>query len=333
MIIKFYCEYCKFGTNLITDMKRHIKMKKHIKLSNDHNDIDDYKVTLYRCDSCKNTYKSKSSLATHAKTHVVSEQKYSDQKPPTSNVDISDISDVLRHALDIGKEHAGVALKMIELCMKANGGNIEASIYKKENEYHKRVAENAGKLIDKSMNMLTYAMTNFSDAPRLEYLDKETARNILKYESKDGEIISRFKDENLAEKIATIDSFNRLPEHLGNNIVTHYRKKDQTTQSLWVADASRMKFIMKDDEWKNDNKGVKISKQIINPLLDEVINIMENYRTTKADKINEMSGFERDKYAEVVMHSLNIQTNVRKGKTNKDIIKYIIPYLLVNGKR
>jgi hypothetical protein len=249
-----------------------------------------------------------------------------------SNVNISD---VLCTALDMckNKEQSDVALKMLELCMKANHGNIEASIYKKENEYHKRVAENAGKLIDKSMNMLTYAMTNFSDAPRLECLDKETARNMLKYESKDGEIISRFKDENLAEKIATIDSFNRLPEHLGNNIVTHYRKKDQTKQSLWVADASRMKFIMKDDEWKNDNKGVKISKQIINPLLDEVINIMENYRTIKADKINEMSGFERDKYAEVVMHSLNIQTNVRKGKTNKDIIKYIIPYLLVNGKR
>jgi hypothetical protein len=100
-----------------------------------------------------------------------------------------------------------------------------------------------------------------------------------------------------------------------------------------VADASRMKFIMKDDEWKNDNKGVKISKQIINPLLDEVINIMENYRTTKADKINEMSEFERDIYNKVVMQSLNIQTNIRKGKTNKDIIKYIIPYLLVNGKR
>jgi hypothetical protein len=33
------------------------------------------------------------------------------------------------------------------------------------------------------------------------------------------------------------------------------------------------------------------------------------------------------------MQSLNIQTNIRKGKTNKDIIKYIIPYLLVNGKR
>jgi hypothetical protein len=81
MIIKFYCNYCRFGTGLIADMKRHIKMKKHIKLSDGHDDIDDYKTTMYKCDSCKNIYKNKSSLVTHTKTHTISEQKYVDQNP------------------------------------------------------------------------------------------------------------------------------------------------------------------------------------------------------------------------------------------------------------
>jgi hypothetical protein len=164
-------------------------------------------------------------------------------------------------------------------------------------------------------------------------LDKASARELLKYESKDGQITRTINNGELPERIAKLNELSLLPKHIGNNIITHYKKDDPMQQSLWVSDASRAKFIVKDDEWKKDDKGIKINKNIILPILDEVITVMNEYRKNHHNKIGQMTPEEEGKYVDIMTQSYNIQSNVKKGKISKDIIKHIIPYFSLNRKK
>jgi hypothetical protein len=117
-------------------------------------------------------------------------------------------------------------------------------IYENENKFHKKVVENAGQIVNKTMNMLTYATQNFKETPKLETLDSTTARKMLKHEVNGGKNI-KVNDDQVAEYIAKISEAKILPKHLGNTLVSHYKKDDPNRQSIWTTDVNRIKFIAK----------------------------------------------------------------------------------------
>ena len=48
--LKYTCELCNFGTNLKTDFNRHLKTKKHIKITNSQPEV-------YKCQYCDKEFK------------------------------------------------------------------------------------------------------------------------------------------------------------------------------------------------------------------------------------------------------------------------------------
>ena len=56
--LKYTCELCKFGTNLKMDFNRHLKTKKHIKITNSQPEV-------YKCQFCDKEFKSKPSKRRH----------------------------------------------------------------------------------------------------------------------------------------------------------------------------------------------------------------------------------------------------------------------------
>jgi hypothetical protein len=348
-IQKYFCVYCDFADNNLYNLKCHLATKKHINISNNDTQIKNYTKTVYKCIECHKIYKNKSGFYKHAKLkHNVSEKQpikisTTDKKLINEKNDNDGIGNLAYDiAINLGKDKLIDYLKQIDQLKESKNEEIKdiykikdeeiKNIYKTENDFHKKVVETSGQLIGRSMNMLNYAMQHFKETPKLISLDKTSARELLKYESRDGQITRKIENDKLPERIAKLNEMALLPKHIGNNIVAHYKKDDQTQQSLWVTDASRAKFIVRDNEWKKDDKGIKINKDIIVPILDEVVTVMNEYRKDHHNKIGHMTPEEEGKYVDIMTQSHNIQSDVNKGKTSKEIIKYIIPYFSMNRK-
>lgn len=336
MEIKNYCPYCKLHCGTLHDIKKHLLTMKHKNNSNNDVDINNYINPIYKCFKCDTIYKNRSSFNKHNKAkHTVKES--TPTKINCKDTDkINDEQGSLAYdiAITLGKDKMMCYLNQIkdrETKLKEKETEIK-KIYEVENEFHKKVVETSGQLIGRSMNMMNYAIKHFKETPKLLALEGASAKELLKYESNDGKITRKIENNELPERIAKLNELSLLPKHIGNNIVTHYKKSDPSQQSLWVSDVSRTKFIVRDDEWKKDDNGIKINKNIITPVLEEVLHVMSEYRRDHHDKIGHMTPAEEAKYVDITKQSHDIYDNVRKGKIGKDILKHMTPYFSMDRK-
>jgi len=89
-------------------------------------------------------------------------------------------------------------------------------------------------------------------------------------------------------------------------------------QTFWSSDVSRLIYIIRStiknkNVWIYDKKGVKIKELIIDPLLDEVIDILTNY----VAKIKEL---ELINIAKIIIHELKNKLSLKN-----QIIKELAP--------
>jgi len=92
-----------------------------------------------------------------------------------------------------------------------------------------------------------------------------------------------FADEYIAERLLHIYDSKGFINYITNIVVKAYKKDDPAEQTFWASDVSRLIYIVRStinqkDEWVYDKKGVIIKESIIDPLLDEVYNIIVKYR-------------------------------------------------------
>jgi hypothetical protein len=336
----YYCKYCEFDGKTLYGIKRHIMTAKHIKTSNNDIAIKNYDRIIYKCDECNKFYRTKSNI----NKHITSCHKKDDTEVESEITDMrsdddsdSELDDLIFDSA-LKMKNKDKCKKMLKLYFnretKTKNREIELTakindIYENENRFHKKVVENAGQLVGKSMNMLTYAVQHFKDTPKLEILDSTTARKLLKHEVDNGKK-DKINNDQIAEYIAKISEAKILPKHLGNTLVCHYKKDDPDHQSLWTTDVSRMKFIAKTtDGWIKDNNSDMINKAIIIPLLKEVSKIMDEYCNERMSHISKMTGREEAKYVEVSEQRINIKSDIINEKLNKAILKHIAPCFLM----
>jgi hypothetical protein len=332
----YYCKYCEFFAKTIHLLKQHLISRKHKSLSNDHMDIEDYKKTTYRCLNCSKISNDKSNMTRHIKT-IKCNKENKPVKSSGEKTNVESLCEIMDIAMEI--HNRDKRMKMIKLFIdekeKLRDKELELTskmkdIYENENEFHKKVAVNAGQIVNKTMNMLTYAAQNLKESPKLEMLDSKTARNLLKYESDNGCLKKDLENDKIAEYIAKMSEAKILPKHLGNTLVGHYKHDDPNRQSLWTTDVNRVKFITRtNDGWIKDANGDIINKNIITPLLKEVAIIMDEYCNTRSSHIDKMSGIEEAKFVEVSEQRLNIKSDIITKRLNKSIIKHIAPYFIM----
>jgi hypothetical protein len=205
-------------------------------------------------------------------------------------------------------------------------------IYKDENEYHKKLANNAGEIVNKTISAFTCAVNNYKDAPKLKYLDSKTANRLLCQEKTKGKIV-KLDNDRTAEYMAKLSEQKILPKHLSNTLVEQYKSCNPKEQSLWTTDASRMKMIVKmNDNWIRDSNGKIVNEHMIIPLLNEMIKIIDKYNTSKGVNIDEMTPEQEMKYAEVAMRILDIKSDVSSERINKEILKCLMPEFIMKRK-
>jgi hypothetical protein len=344
MEIGYYCKHCNFYTKNISIMKRHLTQKKHVRTTTDVL-IDNYNKSAYRCTTCEKIYSSVSNVNKHIKICHFEEKKIVKNKRNDDELhkwivdSVSNIKDTVQRNklfnLLLEREvMSKIKDKELEYTSKLKDKDLECAskinnIYENENKFHKKVVENAGQIVNKTINMLTYATQNFKETPKLETLDSTTARKLLKHEVNGGKNV-KVNDDQVAEYIAKISEAKILPKHLGNTLVSHYKKDDPDRQSIWTTDVNRIKFIAKTtDGWIKDNNCDIINKAIITPLLKEVTKVMDEYCNDRMNSITKMTGREEAKYVEVSEQRVNIKSDMITEKLNKAILKHISPCFLM----
>jgi hypothetical protein len=109
-------------------------------------------------------------------------------------------------------------------------------------------------------------------------------------------------------------------------VVKTYKKDNSAEQTFWASDVSRLIYIVRSsidqkDEWVYDKKGVIIKESIIDPLLDEVYNIIVKYKRYMEDKyLHSLKKEESDYYMSKVS-IINVANKLINDFRNRQAVK------------
>jgi hypothetical protein len=135
-----------------------------------------------------------------------------------------------------------------------------------------------------------------------------------------------FADEYIAERLLYIYDSNKFSNYIANIVVKTYKKDNSAEQTFWASDVSRLIYIVRSsidqkDEWVYDKKGVIIKESIINPLLNEVYNIIVKYKRYMEDKyLHSLKKEESDYYMNKVS-IINVANKLINDFRNRQAVK------------
>ncbi|ARF10004.1 hypothetical protein Indivirus_7_20 [Indivirus ILV1] len=311
--MKNHCDICNYTAGSKFNYKKHLDTKSHskkvvektnetilkpIRNINETKSSGNKKVQKhnYNCNFCQGKYSTASSLARHMK--VCS----------------------MRNDLELLYEQ-----KMKELENELNYHKKINEMYKQENDHLKILINNAGSIVKTSVSALSFVVSKYKTTPPLEKLKDYS---LLYYDAGEEEI-------NLIDTIIYNYENNLLADYLGNIIVRLYKKDDPKDQSLWNTDTSRLTYLVRElidkkMDWVVDKRGIKITKCIIDPMLEYIKTILTEY-------IDELSkGIRKNsiKNIEIKMRKMKISAEIineiKENHLSEQINKYIAPHFYLS---
>jgi len=167
---------------------------------------------------------------------------------------------------------------------------------------------------------------NYPDAPHIAML-------------KNYAVIHEDEDIDLTQDLIYFHNKNKLNSYLGDIIIKYYKKEDPKDQSLWSTDSSRLKYIIKEllaskkSSWSEDDKGLKINKYVIDPLLEYI----HEYINEQIDKLDEALpdsiAVECIRISQKQLDLAHIREQIQNGQLKDSINKYIAPSFRFNSDK
>jgi hypothetical protein len=347
--MKYKCEICNYETDTQFCFSKHKKTTKHNekvnKTSADSINIPtkfqpnsevkiEQQKKVFTCCFCEKTYTTNSNLAKHKKS--------CDEK--------NNLIQTYEQTIINYKKESAVKEKLHKKDMEIQ--NNEISFQKALNDQLKQeivtlnnVINGSGKVYLSSISALKYAIKKFPEAPQLESV-KDFASITYNVPTEDDDNDERFIDiddqiEN--NKDDFIDSIickfekQTLTRFVGDIIIKTYKKEDKTQQSLWNSDTSRLTYVIREllndnkIDWTIDKKGIKTTECIINPLLEYIKKLLNDYIQTNA--ITNINMIDM-KYYEPKLIKMNKLTkicdHINTGQLADGILSYITPNFYLN---
>jgi hypothetical protein len=181
------------------------------------------------------------------------------------------------------------------------------------------------------MNAITFVSVCYNKTPKMPSLPKDS--NYVVADVKSDKVINywiqqrpEFADEYIAERLLHIYDSKDFANYITNIIVKAYKKDDPSEQTFWASDVSRLIYIVRStidqkDEWIYDKKGGIIKESIIDPLLDEVYNIIIKYKKYMEDKyLHSLKKEESDYYMSKVS-IINVANKLINDFRNRQFVK------------
>lgn len=315
-MVEYICKICNYNTKNKNNYCRHNTSNKHL------NNVSDVIGTSIVAIDIPNK-----------KSRILSKNKEHNNESRTEckycSTTFTRVDSLNRHlnkcSLKIQQEDK-LRDKIKELESENQAYKSENKIYKSENQCYKQLLKEAGTIVKKSVSAMTFASNNYSEAPSIK---KITLEDIKGYEP---------DTTKMAEHILFSYKHKILAKYLGDIILHTYKKDDPTKQSIWNTDDSRVTYIIKmllvknTTNWVVDKKGVKTSTYIINPLLQHIKGILNEYnKNTKLDNIK----YNREEMEAVLDNSralLKLVGEIDDGVICSQILKYISKNLRLNTK-
>ena len=274
--MKYNCEICNYETDDKSNFNKHLNSKAHAKkntgIHNININVNKMLPSKFQCPICLKFYSSVSSLSRHKNKYCTGEILTEDAK------------------LKLEKEFdAKLKQKELEIELKYSKQIIEEmktekqQLQKDNNELKQYIKTVKPTTVNISVKKLI--QQNYPNAPHLAMLENYSVIH---------------EDIDFTSDLIYYYKKNKLNAYLGDIIIKYYKKEDPKEQSLWSTDSSRLKYIIKEliaskkSMWSEDDKGLKINKHIIKPLLKyicdycyDIINVLheEIYEATAKECI------------------------------------------------
>lgn len=331
----YFCNICNYSTSDRANYSRHNRTKKHQQKVIKANNIvvvnckqparshlqpqkncknEKFFDTNCVCSWCGNTYKRQDSLTRHRKICPARIEEI------TAKAAIDDAKDIVIKTLQ----------QQLDNQKRIYEDDIER--YKEDLIFYKKLVKDAGvgtsitnntQNTQNNMSVQSLIVSRHSDAPAL----KMATSDILELQ------LESDNNNDNAELILYYYRRKDIAAFIGDGIVSAYKKKNPNDQSLWATDVSRLtmfiKKVLNGDEsvWISDKKGVKTREYLIDPLMDKVDEIMEEYVKDKHAYIKMKKDIypKLDDDLEYMNLAAKLSNEIRHKKYHDDILRYIAP--------
>jgi len=313
--MKYNCENCNYETNDKSNYNRHMKSVSHLQvisnITSKLSEKDNFeRPSRFQCSKCDKTFAAASGLSRHknkiCKIDAIKEQ----------------IRDELKKEQDLVLE---LKKKDLEIEYKEKLLEEKNKLLEKENNELKQYIKTAKPATTYNISIKKMIQQSYPDAPHLEKLDDYA--------------ILHDDDIDLMQDLIYYSQKNRAHKYLGDIIIKYYKKDDPKDQSLWSTDSSRLKYIIKEliatnnSYWNEDDKGLKINKYIIDPLLKYIHEYIKDKIDELHIEIENSKGYECIELSKKQTSLTTILIQIQNGTLKESIVKYIAPFFRFNTEQ
>jgi len=312
------CEICNYETDKLSNWNRHIKTTLHIE--NINNNVNNINNINNICINCNKEFKSERTMYRHRTICFNDEKKE------------------MQHKIDL--------LEMELKNFKEQVQNLTTQLMKveKQDEFHKDIIKESGKVISKSMNAITFLAGTSIKAPVLNTIADKEATDMLSQNEiviQKTKLDPKHKKTHIAEHLLDHYRIETLCEYFRDIIIKAYKKEDPKEQSFWSSDVQRLVYVVKDliddeDKWVYDKNGIKIRNRIINPIMLKVYDILEDYHSKTFPYISKnalnISKTEFDTKLSYCADAENLMISIKNRQLHKKLIKMLAPEFFLERK-
>jgi uncharacterized CHY-type Zn-finger protein len=290
----YICSCCNFETKLKTNYIRHLSTQKH---------INTFGSNKY-CDICKKNYSSIKSFKNHYKLKHSNTNNTCDKSANNSINKTNDIS--------YGK--------IKDIVDKSNNE------VKDEIQEVKTVVTNA---ISKASALIKYLTLHYQSTPPLKKIKQKECIKFLRIDYNCPE-----KNNNYDLEKNFVQDFSRklFIKNICKSILNMVNYKKPDKQSIWNTDCSRFNYVIKTaiDKWDEDKAGIKFTEYVIKPVLDYVLELIQNYRTNFLAKELCNKQYTKEELMDIMRltgYTYDLQTELNNQTFIKPILRELSPYL------
>jgi hypothetical protein len=323
---KYKCDFCDSDFTLKTNLRRHEKYMCRIKMELDKKENEKILYVEKQLGESKQQLSNieKEYMMIKIESGLTIKQLKEDLDKTKTNSEL--IIKQLREDQDKMKTESELMIKQLKKQLDTVNKKYEKvsndlfEILKKDKEYFQENQKASTSTIDKSLDALSYLMKYRKEAPKLQQLTHQNAKDLLTEEKR------------LYDYLMWHNGEGTLHQYIGDIVLKYIKKDNPDDQSVWNSDVSRLTYLIMDlvdgeQEWKRDPDGALFTEYVITPIVNHLKEYLNGFLEPKQlKKVVESDSSDVEKRDKIMSYSGNIigtMRTIKSKKFRKNLLLYI----------